>query len=110
VYELGHAGGNIENVKRNMRRLSEAAARSLEGGNRTWLRLVYHRYVDNADDELMMESYAKSLGFAFSPGWAYVTSVERVLDLHLSKRVFQQDIDVVNRLALPFSEAIEDRR
>jgi pyruvate-formate lyase-activating enzyme len=107
VYERGHQGGNIEVVKQNMRRLSEAAVKSLEAGSRTWLRLVYHRYLDNAADERMMEDYAKRLGYAFSPCWAVVTAVERVLDIHLRKRVFPQDLDLLNRLALPLDEAMK---
>jgi MoaA/NifB/PqqE/SkfB family radical SAM enzyme len=57
VYKRGHRGGDIEIVKQNMRRLSEAANKSLKHGSRTWLRLVYHRYVDNSDDERLMEDY-----------------------------------------------------
>jgi wyosine [tRNA(Phe)-imidazoG37] synthetase (radical SAM superfamily) len=106
IYERGHKGGDIEIVKHNMRRLSDAAAKYVTLGNRTWLRLTYHRYVDNADDERLMEEYAVSLGYAFSPCWAYVTSVERVLDIHLRRAEFPEDSDLLNRLALPMREAM----
>ena len=35
-----------------------------------------------------------------------MTTVERVLDIHLERRVFPLDVEVINRLALPFSEAM----
>jgi len=108
VYVRGHKGGDIEVVKANMQRLSEAAAASLAAGSRTWLRLVYHRYIDNAEDEQLMKEYAESLGFAFSPCWAYVTAVERVLDIYLEKRIFPHDRELLDRLALPFEQALEN--
>lgn len=108
VYVRGHKGGDIEAVKNNMLRISKAAAESLAAGNRTWLRLVYHRYIDNAGDEQMMKDYAESLGFAFSPCWAYVTAVERVLDIYLDQRTYPQDRELLGRLALPFHEALRN--
>jgi MoaA/NifB/PqqE/SkfB family radical SAM enzyme len=107
IYERGHRAGDVEAVKRNMKLLSDAATRSLEAGNRTWLTLVFHRYIDNGDDESLMKAYAEELGYAFSPGWAYVTSVERVLDLHVNNSVFQQDNELLDRLALPFKEVMK---
>ena len=54
-----------------------------------------------------MEDYAKDLGYDFSPCWAYVTAAERVLDIQLQKRVFPQDLDLLNRLALPLDQAMK---
>lgn len=107
VYERGHRGGNIEAVKANMRILADATRDALLRGNRTWLRLVYHRYSDNEHDEKLMEQYARELGFAFSPGWAYVTTVERVIDLHVNGTRYPQDEEVLSRLAVPFDRAME---
>jgi MoaA/NifB/PqqE/SkfB family radical SAM enzyme len=106
VYQRGHAGGDIEAVKSNMVRLADAEQNTRSETHRTWLRLVYHRYADNADDEREMQRYAESLGFVFSPTWAYVTSVERVLDLHTGARQFKEDDELMERLALPFAEAM----
>ncbi len=106
VYQRGHAGGDIEAVKSNMVRLADAEQNARSETHRTWLRLVYHRYADNADDERKMQRYAESLGFVFAPTWAYVTSVERVLDLHTGVRRFKEDDELMERLALPFAEAM----
>ena len=106
VYQRGHRRGNIETVKNNMRILADAAKQALIRGSRTWLRLVYHRYSDNEHDEKQMERYANELGFVFNPGWAYVTTVERVIDLHVNRTRHPQDEEVLSRLAVPFDQAM----
>ena len=42
VYEIGHRGGNIEIVKRNMERLAKAHA---ESSAKTQIEVFYHRYL-----------------------------------------------------------------
>ncbi len=108
IYARGHKGGNIETVKRNMVLLSEAAHRNATAGSRTWLRLVYHRYADNEEDELLMAKYAERFGFSFSPCWAYVTSVERVLDLYRGETEFEEDRNLLQRLAVAFPAAMNN--
>jgi MoaA/NifB/PqqE/SkfB family radical SAM enzyme len=104
IYERGHAGGNIETVKRNMARLAAARAKL---GAATSLKLVFHRYADNAKDEALMREYAASLGFLFNPVWAYVTSVERVMAIRSGREVYADDNALLDRLAMPFGEALD---
>jgi hypothetical protein len=102
VYERGHAGGDIEQVKTNMVRLADARR---EVGAATSLKLVFHRYRDNAADEVAMANYATELGYEVHRVWAYVTSVERVMAIQ-DGEVFEADHALMERLALPFDDAL----
>lgn len=44
----------------------------------------------------------RGIWFGVAPTRAYVTSVERVLDLHTGARRFKEDGELMERLALPF--------
>ena len=69
VYELGHVGGSIANVKENMRLISLAKS---ELGANTDLELFFHKYKDNEKDGLLMQEYAQAHGFRFTSAWAYL--------------------------------------
>jgi len=75
-YGVTHRGGDIEVVKRSMRRLAEAKEST---GATTRIHVAFHRYRDNVDEELRMAEYAAELGFDFFPMWAYMTPLEKVL-------------------------------
>ena len=78
VYARGHAAGDIETVKRNMRRLAEAKARTAAS---TDLEVYYHKYVDNEADEAPMRAYAEALGYRFASDWALIMPLEKTLTI-----------------------------
>jgi len=99
VYSKTHKGGDIEVVKKNMLKLSEAAANV---GSRTKIEVLYLRYLGNADDELLMRYYSETLGFLFRPIWAYLMPLEKVLQyVSDPASLSEQDQRLVEMLALP---------
>jgi len=85
----------------------ELVAARAKLGAATSLKLVFHRYADNAKDEALMREYAASLGFLFNPVWAYVTSVERVMAIRSGREIYADDNALLDRLAMPFGEALD---
>ncbi len=104
VYVKGHAGGNIEKVKNNMKVLSEAnmvhpvidakTARKNSVRKRLGSRVIptppapfpkvniavnYHIYKDNQHEVPLMKEYAKSLGFGFFTSIARAISMENAI-------------------------------
>ncbi len=102
VYERGHAAGDIELVKRNMKRLS-AAARAVGKGTR--IDVLFHIYNDNGHEAPLMKKFAEDLGFTFSTIYAQIFPAEKVIDIH-EGRVSENDRKVMDRLALPVTEAL----
>lgn len=76
VYVKGHAGGNIEKVKTNLRLLAEAMQRSPKKPN---VFVSYHIYRDNAHELPLMEAYVKSMGLGFASTNARAISMENAL-------------------------------
>ena len=77
VYGQTHRGGDIEQVKANMRLL-----RSLmdELGVPMAVEVNYHVYRHNVGPEYMaMRAFAHELGFAFEPIWSVAGSADKVL-------------------------------
>lgn len=72
-YGRTHSGGRIEEVKRNMRLLSQ------NKDYRTQVHVLWHRYNDNQDDEGQMRLYARSLGFKFETCEAHLMPLEMTL-------------------------------
>lgn len=106
TYVRGHVGGDIEHVKDNMRRLSEARMRT---GATTDMEVFFHRYVDNEADEAPMKALSESLGYRFATGWAYLMPVEKVLSTISAGEDVSSSTDehVTERLALPVAESVE---
>ncbi|KAA6187408.1 radical SAM protein [Thiohalocapsa marina] len=106
TYKKSHRGGNIEIVKQNMFRLSLAKARA---DSKTQLVVLFHRYLDNLEDERQMKEYAQNLGFRFEPRWARLLPIEKNLQyLEDPSQLSREDLDLVARLALPPSRAVLD--
>lgn len=61
VYERSHAGGDVEKVKDNMRRISVFKKPG------TSVRVSWHSYNYNRHEEPLMREFARSLGFTFTP-------------------------------------------
>lgn len=82
VYVKGHAGGNIERVKDNMRRIAEVNS----GTNPPVKILVnYHVYNDNAHEIEAMKQFAENLGLGFFTSLARAISMENAIQYCRSK-------------------------
>lgn len=130
VYQRGHAGGDIEKVKANMKIIAEAntkAAKPIE------VKVNYHVYTDNEGDELeSMRQFAVALGFGFFTSLARAISMENAIQYlrhieevetgkpvpfavrenepdynHLLPPVSEKYIDLMARLKIPPTEAVE---
>lgn len=76
VYVKGHAGGQIEKVKANMVKLSEANKRAK---HKTEISVNYHVYNDNEHEVELMREYAKSIGIGFFTSLARAISMENAI-------------------------------
>jgi len=109
-YGVTHRGGDIEVVKANMRRLSELKLKTKSG---THIEVAFLRYLSNLEDELQMKQFSEQLGFKFTPMWALLTPLEKVLAKADEKgygSILDADKFVIDNLALPLGEALEAAR
>lgn len=84
VYVKGHAGGDIEKVKANMRIVAEANnERALP--DRVKILVNYHVYNDNAHEIPLMKEYAENLGLGFFTSFARAISMENAIQYCRSK-------------------------
>jgi hypothetical protein len=99
TYKRGHVGGDIEDVKNNMIKLSELKS---ELNSKTEIEVYYHRYVDNIDEEALMRTFSENLGFRFSSGFSIMMPLEKTLAVVEGVGfISPADRDVMKRLALP---------
>ena len=110
-YGRTHKRGDIERVKANM---AELAKLKKQLGSKTRLTMLFHRYLDNHEDEAMMKAYAERLGYEFSAVWAYLMPAEKLVALGQGglddARLNDEDRAVIDRFALDPVEAIEIAR
>jgi MoaA/NifB/PqqE/SkfB family radical SAM enzyme len=106
IYSRFHQGGNIEIVKENMLKLAEAKA---EVKSSTPIHVLYHRYLGNIDDEVLMKEFAIKLGFAFVPVWAYYMNLDKILAYFNGDKsaLTENDLDIIKQMTLPFWEGTE---
>ncbi len=109
IYSRTHRGGNIEKVKKNMYSLADIKQRT---GCSTKIEVLYHRYLHNlGSEEQSMRDLSESLGFTFTPVWAFMMPLEKVLKIlhpdneittgvHISK----EDLELIESLALPIDK------
>lgn len=123
VYVKGHAGGNIDKVKKNMRLLGEANSRASE---RVQISVNYHVYKDNGGAELdSMRAFAAECGIGFFTSMARAISMENAIQYcrekdgnpefelqerwpdfnHLLPPVSQQWRQTMDRIKIPPTEA-----
>jgi MoaA/NifB/PqqE/SkfB family radical SAM enzyme len=127
TYVKGHAGGNIEKVKANMKILGDANnARPKE--KRVKILVNYHVYNDNAHEIDEMQAYAKSCHLELFTSFARAISMENAVQYCRSKdpdatpfevqegrpdwnaifpKVSQQFVDTMDRLFIPPTKARE---
>src|SRR5262245_612361 len=78
VYVKGHAGGDIEKVKANMRVIAEAN-NALPQSQRVNIQVNYHVYRDNDHEIPLMKEYAKNLGIGMFTSYARAISMENAI-------------------------------
>lgn len=81
VYVKGHAGGQIEKVKENMKVLAEAYAKT---DHSTVISVNYHVYTDNEHEADLMKVYAENLGLGFFRSYARAISMENAIQYNRS--------------------------
>ncbi len=84
IYVRGHAGGNVERVKENMRTLAETNNRISEE-KRVRISVNYHVYKDNEHEIVPMREYATNLGLGFFTSMARAISMENAIQYCRSK-------------------------
>lgn len=109
TYRKHHPGGDIETVKENMRRLAEHLSEHKPG---TRVEVYFLRWLGNLDEEVLMQQFSESLGFMFTAEWAWISPIEKVIDLvsgdaaHISAK----DRETMDALARPFHATVEMAR
>ena len=87
VYEKGHAGGDIEKVKANMRLLADANGRLIQkqrGGPGVNIQINFHIYKDNQHEVELMREFCKNLGLGFFTSYARAISMENAIQYNRS--------------------------
>ena len=84
VYVKGHAGGDIEKVKANMRIVAELN-NQIPLPTRVKIMVNYHVYNDNAHEIPLMNEYAVNLGLGFFTSYARAISMENAIQYCRSK-------------------------
>jgi len=117
IYGRGHAGGNIEKVKSNMRLIAEANGKLIQqdgGGPGVDIRVNYHLYLDNQHEAELMREYAANLGLGFFTSWARAISMEstiqyeRHLDPDATPFEVQEGMPDWNKILPPVSQTYID--
>jgi hypothetical protein len=83
VYVRGHAGGNVEKVKANMRTVAEI--NNTRGENKINILVNYHVYDYNQHEIEPMREYATNLGIGFFTSIARAISMENSIQYCRSK-------------------------
>jgi len=105
VYQRGHKLGDIDVVKNNMRKLSEARAAV---GASTMFECHFHRYRYNRAEMVEMESYARSLGFVFTSAAALFGTVEQTLGIRKGEDcITEEQKNYMSTLSLPHKSATD---
>jgi MoaA/NifB/PqqE/SkfB family radical SAM enzyme len=106
VYRQHHSGGDVETVKRNMQALAELVRQYRPA---TDIEVYYLRWVGNLDEEFLMQEYAESLGFTFTADWAWLSPIEKVIDVLAGddSSLSTTDRATIESLARPFRKTVE---
>jgi MoaA/NifB/PqqE/SkfB family radical SAM enzyme len=123
VYVKGHAGGDIEKVKANMKILG-----TFNQNYKVDIEVNYHVYNDNQHEVELMREFAKECGFGFFTSLARAISMENAIQYnrsldpeavpfevqdgkpdynHLLPPIGQTYVDAMKRLVIPPTESRE---
>jgi len=104
VYNSTHTGGDINLVKSNLYRI-----RHIMDKNKLsiFVDVNYHLYKNNMGiDQVKMKELCDELGFAFSPSYAHLMPVERLIDFK-EGRMSQATRDVEKLLLISVDKGVE---
>ncbi|MBT5143575.1 MAG: radical SAM protein [Candidatus Latescibacteria bacterium] len=87
TYGITHAGGDADEVKKNMGILADLHE---EVGSRTSIEVLFHRYAHNLADEAPLRDFAQKLGFSFSSIWGIIMPIEKNLEMIQQETVAQE--------------------
>jgi pyruvate-formate lyase-activating enzyme len=103
IYERGHAGGDIELVKRNL--ISLARARDKLAIEPPAFQVFFHVYTYNIHEIEPMRLFCEALGFPFSTGYAQIFPVEKIIQVSQGT-VSAADQALLATLTLPLDKAL----
>ncbi len=105
VYQKGHRGGNVENVKKNLKilkKLTDEYQRKLN------LHVFYLIYKDNCDENIQnFFQFTVELGFQFAVGLAYLMPLENMVYCLEEKNLSLNDKNLLSRLCFTPQEAFD---
>jgi len=103
VYKRGHAGGDIELVKRNL--VSLARARDKVGIHPPSIEVFFHVYAYNVSEIELMRAFCENLELTFSTVYAQIFPVEKIIKISQGV-VSEEDKTFLETLAFPLDKAI----
>jgi MoaA/NifB/PqqE/SkfB family radical SAM enzyme len=107
-YELTHTGGNWDTFHRNFLRLAELR-RSYNPDMKT--EVYYHLYKHNqGDDAVLAKKLCDDAGFEFHPVYAYLISLDDVLEHLEGKPLPEAAQKAESMLALPLEQGMKQAR
>lgn len=102
IYSKNHKGGNIEKVLKNIVELVEI--RKSENLEKVKLRMIFHHYIYNSEDEKLAEEFCKKYGIRFSVSNPSIITVEDAVNFSRDKErlgnFYSQFIDLDREMAL----------
>lgn len=105
TYNKGHVKGDIHLVKSNMYRLRHYMNKYKKNFQ---VEVFYHVYRDNVNNDIaMMYMLCQELGFKFTPGWAYLMPLEKILAVVESRPISLEDNMLIQRLVVPIPSMVE---
>lgn len=103
-YEAKHTGASWERLVTNLHRLSELRE-TLKPDMKT--ELYYHLYRDNRGEPLdQLRALSQQLGFEFHPVWAYLISLDDVLEYLEGGELSGPALEASNMLALSLDDGM----
>ena len=109
-YGITHLKGDIEKVKENVKILIESKNKIRCD---TEITIVFHRYLNNRNDESLMSEFAQKIGVRFMPIWAQMMPLEKVLSYARKGSIHElsnSDTKIIQQLALPLDQALDIAR
>ncbi len=104
VYSIGHRGGDINIVKRNMTAISQHCRQ--HEIDMSSFNVYFHIYNYNRHEVEMMKIFANGLGFTFGAGYAYYMPIERVLKYKNNRLDLNDKLYVDSSFEIPISRIL----
>jgi MoaA/NifB/PqqE/SkfB family radical SAM enzyme len=104
-YELTHNGGNFSIFFEKLLELHTLIAKHK---SKTKVQLFYHLYKDNRGSDLRAaRDFSRSLGFEFHPVWAYLISLDEILEYLETGKLPDEARRISDNLEIDITQAIQ---